>query len=69
LQGSAQGIETASLNFISNIEGQDIYNSRECDCVRWLYRMWRSPARDLIEAVLKLLKDELSRNLKNLGAC
>jgi glycerol-3-phosphate acyltransferase PlsX len=64
-------LKQLNLNFIGNVEGRDIYNGRAdvivCDGFTGNVALKTSEC--LIEAVLKLLKDELSRNLQaKLGA-
>ncbi len=59
------------LNFIGNVEGRDIYNGRAdvIVCDGFTGNVALKTSEGLIEAVLKLLRDELSRNLKaKLGA-
>jgi len=59
------------LNFIGNVEGRDIYNGRAdvIVCDGFTGNVALKTSEGLIEAVLKLLKDELSRNLQaKLGA-
>lgn len=54
------------LNFIGNVEGRDIYNGRAdvIVCDGFTGNVALKTSEGLIEAVLKLLKDELSSNLK-----
>jgi glycerol-3-phosphate acyltransferase PlsX len=54
------------LNFIGNVEGRDIYNGRAdvIVCDGFTGNVALKTSEGLIEAVLKLLKEELSRNLK-----
>ncbi len=59
------------LNFIGNVEGRDIYNGRAdvIVCDGFIGNVALKTSEGLIEAVLKLLKDELSSNLQaKLGA-
>jgi glycerol-3-phosphate acyltransferase PlsX len=59
------------LNFIGNVEGRDIYNDRAdvIVCDGFTGNVALKTSEGLIEAVIKLLKEELSRNLKvKLGA-
>jgi phosphate acyltransferase len=59
------------LNFIGNVEGRDIYNGRAdvIVCDGFTGNVALKTSEGLIEAVLKLLKDELSSNLQaKLGA-
>ncbi len=54
------------LNFIGNVEGRDIYNGRAdvVVCDGFTGNVALKTSEGLIEAVLKLLKEELSRNLQ-----
>jgi len=54
------------LNFIGNVEGRDIYNGRAdvIVCDGFTGNVALKTSEGLIEAVLKLLKEELSRNLQ-----
>jgi len=64
-------LKQLSLNFIGNVEGRDIYNGRAdvIVCDGFTGNVALKTSEGLIEAVLKLLKDELSRNLQaKLGA-
>ena len=66
-----QALKQLHLNFIGNVEGRDIYNGRAdvIVCDGFTGNVALKTSEGLIEAVLKLLKDELSRNLKaKLGA-
>jgi phosphate acyltransferase len=59
------------LNFIGNVEGRDLYNGRAdvIVCDGFTGNVALKTSEGLIEAVIKLLKEELSRNLKvKLGA-
>jgi len=59
------------LNFIGNVEGRDIYNGRAdvIVCDGFTGNVALKTSEGLIEAVLKLMKEELSRNLQvKLGA-
>jgi phosphate acyltransferase len=59
------------LNFIGNVEGRDLYNGRAdvIVCDGFTGNVALKTSEGLIEAVVKLLKEELSRNLKvKLGA-
>jgi glycerol-3-phosphate acyltransferase PlsX len=59
------------LNFIGNVEGRDIYNGRAdvIVCDGFTGNVALKTSEGLIEAVLKLLRDELSANLQaKLGA-
>jgi len=59
-------LKELKLNFIGNVEGRDIYNGRAdvIVCDGFTGNVALKTSEGLIEAVLKLLKDELSRNLK-----
>jgi phosphate acyltransferase len=64
-------LKQLDLNFIGNVEGRDIYNGRAdvIVCDGFTGNVALKTSEGLIEAVLKLLKEELSRNLKaKLGA-
>jgi glycerol-3-phosphate acyltransferase PlsX len=64
-------LKQVNLNFIGNVEGRDIYNGRAdvIVCDGFTGNVALKTSEGLIEAVLKLLKDELSRNLQaKLGA-
>jgi phosphate acyltransferase len=64
-------LKQLNLNFIGNVEGRDIYNGRAdvIVCDGFTGNVALKTSEGLIEAVLKLLKEELSRNLKaKLGA-
>jgi len=59
------------LNFIGNVEGRDIYNGRAdvIVCDGFTGNVALKTSEGLVEAVLKLIKDELSRNMQaKLGA-
>ncbi len=59
------------LNFIGNVEGRDIYNGRAdvIVCDGFTGNVALKTSEGLIEAVLKLLRDELSSNMQaKLGA-
>jgi glycerol-3-phosphate acyltransferase PlsX len=59
------------LNFIGNVEGRDLYNGRAdvIVCDGFTGNVALKTSEGLIEAVLKLLRDELSSNLQaKLGA-
>jgi glycerol-3-phosphate acyltransferase PlsX len=61
-----KGLKKASLNFIGNVEGRDIYNGRAdvIVCDGFTGNVALKTSEGLIEAVLKLLKDELSINVQ-----
>ncbi len=64
-------LKETNLNFIGNVEGRDIYNGRAdvIVCDGFTGNVALKTSEGLIEAVLKLLRDELSRNLQaKLGA-
>jgi phosphate acyltransferase len=66
-----QALKHLNLNFIGNVEGRDIYNGRAdvIVCDGFTGNVALKTSEGLIEAVLKLLKEELSRNLQaKLGA-
>jgi glycerol-3-phosphate acyltransferase PlsX len=66
-----KALKGLTLNFIGNVEGRDIYNGRAdvIVCDGFTGNVALKTSEGLIEAVLKLLKDELSRNVKvKLGA-
>jgi glycerol-3-phosphate acyltransferase PlsX len=59
------------INFIGNVEGRDIYNGRAdvIVCDGFTGNVALKTSEGLVEAVLKLLRNELSRNLQaKLGA-
>ncbi len=59
-------LKETHLNFIGNVEGRDIYNGRAdvIVCDGFTGNVALKTSEGLIEAVLKLLKDELSSNLQ-----
>ena len=64
-------LKQLNLNFMGNVEGRDLYNGRAdvIVCDGFTGNVALKTSEGLIEAVLKLLKDELSRNLQaKLGA-
>ncbi len=66
-----KALKGLSLNFIGNVEGRDIFNGRAdvIVCDGFTGNVALKTSEGLIEAVLKLLKDELSSNLQaKLGA-
>jgi len=66
-----QALKRLHFNFIGNVEGRDIYNGRAdvIVCDGFTGNVALKTSEGLIEAVLKLLKDELSSNLQaKLGA-
>lgn len=66
-----KALKQLNLNFIGNVEGRDIYNGRAdvIVCDGFTGNVALKTSEGLIEAVLKLLRDELSTNLQaKLGA-
>jgi glycerol-3-phosphate acyltransferase PlsX len=66
-----KGLKKLHLNFIGNVEGRDIFNGRAdvIVCDGFTGNVALKTSEGLIEAAVKLLKDELSRNLQvKLGA-
>jgi glycerol-3-phosphate acyltransferase PlsX len=66
-----QALKKLHFNFIGNVEGRDIYNGRAdvIVCDGFTGNVALKTSEGMIEAVLKLLKDELSSNLQaKLGA-
>jgi len=64
-------LKKVNLNFIGNIEGRDIYNGRAdvIVCDGFTGNVALKTSEGLIEAVLKLMKEELTRNMQaRLGA-
>ncbi|HYK91968.1 MAG TPA: phosphate acyltransferase PlsX [Acidobacteriota bacterium] len=61
-----RSLKESRLNFIGNVEGRDVYNGRAdvIVCDGFTGNVALKTSEGLIEAVLKLLKDELSSNLK-----
>jgi glycerol-3-phosphate acyltransferase PlsX len=61
-----QTLKQLHLNFIGNVEGRDLYNGRAdvIVCDGFTGNVALKTSEGLIEAVLKLLREELSRNLK-----
>jgi phosphate acyltransferase len=61
-----KALKQLDLNFIGNVEGRDIYNGRAdvIVCDGFTGNVALKTSEGLIEAVVKLLKEELSRNLK-----
>ncbi len=59
-------LKKISLNFIGNVEGRDLYNGRAdvIVCDGFTGNVALKTSEGLIEAVLKLLADELSSNLQ-----
>jgi len=66
-----QTLKRVNLNFIGNIEGRDIYNGRAdvIVCDGFTGNVALKTSEGLIEAMLKLMKEELTRNMRaRLGA-
>jgi glycerol-3-phosphate acyltransferase PlsX len=61
-----QTLKQLHLNFIGNVEGRDLYNGRAdvIVCDGFTGNVALKTSEGLIEAVLKLLREELSRNLQ-----
>ncbi len=61
-----KALKETRLNFIGNVEGRDVYNGRAdvIVCDGFTGNVALKTSEGLIEAVLKLLKDELSSNLQ-----
>jgi glycerol-3-phosphate acyltransferase PlsX len=61
-----QALKQVRINFIGNVEGRDIYNGRAdvIVCDGFTGNVALKTSEGLIEAILKLLKKELSSNLK-----
>jgi phosphate acyltransferase len=61
-----KALKQTRLNFLGNVEGRDIYNGRAdvIVCDGFTGNVALKTSEGLIEAVLKLLKDELSSNLQ-----
>jgi phosphate acyltransferase len=61
-----KNLKKISLNFIGNVEGRDLYNGRAdvIVCDGFTGNVALKTSEGLIEAVLKLLGDELSSNLQ-----
>jgi glycerol-3-phosphate acyltransferase PlsX len=66
-----QTLKRVNLNFIGNVEGRDIYNGRAdvIVCDGFTGNVALKTSEGLIEAMLKLMKEELTRNMQaRLGA-
>ena len=66
-----QTLRQINLNFIGNVEGRDIYNGRVdvIVCDGFTGNVALKTSEGLIEAILKLMKEELTRNMQaRLGA-
>ncbi|MDR0310573.1 MAG: phosphate acyltransferase PlsX, partial [Acidobacteriota bacterium] len=66
-----QTLKRVNLNFIGNVEGRDIYNGRAdvIVCDGFTGNVALKTSEGLIEAILKLLKEELTKNMQaRLGA-
>jgi glycerol-3-phosphate acyltransferase PlsX len=70
-KGVHKSLKELNLNFIGNVEGRDIYNGRAdvIVCDGFTGNVALKTSEGLVEAMLQLMKEELSRNLKaKLGA-
>jgi len=66
-----QTLKKVNLNFIGNVEGRDIYNGRAdvIVCDGFTGNVALKTSEGLIEAMLKLMREELTRNVRaRLGA-
>ena len=66
-----QTLKQADLNFIGNVEGRDIFNGRVdvIVCDGFTGNVALKTSEGLVEAMLELMKEELTRNMKaRLGA-
>jgi phosphate acyltransferase len=65
-KGVHKALKDVRINFIGNVEGRDIYNGRAdvIVCDGFTGNVALKTSEGLIEAVLKLLKEELSSNLQ-----
>ncbi|NWG12106.1 MAG: phosphate acyltransferase PlsX [Acidobacteria bacterium] len=65
-KGVYKSLKQLQLNFIGNVEGRDIYSGRAdvIVCDGFTGNVALKTSEGLIEAVLTLLKDELSKNLQ-----
>jgi glycerol-3-phosphate acyltransferase PlsX len=61
-----KALKEVQINFIGNVEGRDLYNGRAdvIVCDGFTGNVALKTSEGLIEAVLKLLKEELSKNLQ-----
>ena len=70
-KGVHKSLKELNLNFIGNVEGRDIYNGRAdvIVCVGFTGNVALKTSEGLVEVMLQLMKEELSRNLQaKLGA-
>jgi glycerol-3-phosphate acyltransferase PlsX len=70
-KGVHKSLKELNLNFIGNVEGRDIYNGRAdvIVCDGFTGNVALKTSEGLVEAMLQLMKEELSRNLRaKLGA-
>jgi glycerol-3-phosphate acyltransferase PlsX len=70
-KGVHKSLKALNLNFIGNVEGRDIYNGRAdvIVCDGFTGNVALKTSEGLVEAMLQLMKEELSRNLQaRLGA-
>ena len=70
-KGVHKSLKELQLNFIGNVEGRDIYNGRAdvIVCDGFTGNVALKTSEGLVEAILQLMKEELSRNLQaKLGA-
>ncbi len=70
-KGVHKSLKELNLNFIGNVEGRDIYNGRAdvIVCDGFTGNVALKTSEGLVEAMLQLMKEELSRNLQaKLGA-
>jgi glycerol-3-phosphate acyltransferase PlsX len=70
-KGVHKSLKELQLNFIGNVEGRDIYNGRAdvIVCDGFTGNVALKTSEGLVEAMLQLMKEELSRNLQaKLGA-
>ncbi len=70
-KGVHKSLKELQLNFIGNVEGRDIYNGRAdvIVCDGFTGNVALKTSEGLVEVILQLMKEELSRNLQaKLGA-
>jgi phosphate acyltransferase len=70
-KGVHKSLKELQLNFIGNVEGRDIYNGRAdvIVCDGFTGNVALKTSEGLVETILQLMKEELSRNLQaKLGA-
>lgn len=71
IKGVHKSLKELNLNFIGNVEGRDIYNGRAdvIVCDGFTGNVALKTSEGLVEIMLQLMKEELSRNLQaKLGA-